>query len=137
MPRGKDYRAGEPLRFRCGSMELGKDQDGDPITAPFVEWLDAAAEFDVLPEEEAEVLAALEAVFEKREATGGKPFARFSEGLFEFRNTKNAKLEASGLVPMTENQSKKRYVSTLKRLCDFGAVLREGEGKQTQYVRAE
>jgi hypothetical protein len=137
MPRGKDYRAGSELRFRCGSMELGKDQDGDPITAPFVEWLDATTEFSPLPEEETLVLAALETVFVGREASGGKPFARFGEGLEAYINAKNAKYGENGTVPYTENQHKKRYGTALKKLIDFGPIRREGEGKQTQYLRSE
>lgn len=135
-PRVKVFPQIKPLKFRITSVELGKDQDGDPITAPLIEW---PTEFDPVPmsEDETDLLGVFEALFEKKEQDGGKPFVRFTEGLRAFVNAKNAKNAGPGLVQKTENQLRKKFSEALHRLVGFGALTQEGKGKQTQYVRSK
>lgn len=135
--RGKDDLPLEKFRFRAKVVDLGADDEGDPMTAPAVEWLsEAEVEMQVLPERNDEIaLKALNGLIDDKIEAGKVGAFTFTEGLKAFTNAKNAKKGGEEIGAELVQQARSGFNAALTRLVQLSAFEKVGEGKRCQYVR--
>ncbi|MDP2409684.1 MAG: AAA family ATPase [Pseudolabrys sp.] len=110
-PRIKEFAEIEPMAFRIKVVELGQDDEGDPITSVVVNWIPAAdVEFEPkLTPAQQEPLDALITVLANKADCGLLPSATFSEWKQQLKTLRAEKGKATG-----EDQALHRSLKVLK-----------------------
>lgn len=103
-PRVKEFAEIDPMHFNIKVVQLGEDEECDPITSIVVDWIETAEiEFEPkLTPPQAEVLAAFDDLIAKRNAAGEKSnatIATFSEWSLSLKHARAAKGVEKGEKP--------------------------------------
>lgn len=120
-PRVKDYGEITPVAFDIRTVELGEDQDGDPITSVVVSWRPSAEEEfdDKIPEGDREALDALRDTLCRKGTTN----ATYGEWFATYCSVRGGSTTERGMKP--------RFNRSRTNLANQGIV---GKDEEDQYV---
>lgn len=120
-PRVKDYAEIQKVAFDIRTVELGEDQDGDPITSVVVSWRPSAEdEFDdKIPEGDMEALEALRDTLRRKSTTN----ATYGEWFTTYCSVRGGSATERGIKP--------RFNRSRTNLANQGIV---GKDEEDQYV---